>query len=155
MITLACWPVDGPPSCCCPGCFIEGLELMLLCCWCWCCCCCCWFAWWKSLVSWKAPLDSEISALSWNGAKFTNNLRRPFLVSSTSTQNCPVFTEMMQLYCSSYFWPKSAIFAEGIVKIRCGTPVHPLSTMKFKLWTFFLQFIKWELLQHQARIFQC
>jgi len=64
MITLACWPVDGPPSCCCccPGCFIEGLALLLCCC-----CCCCWLAWWKSLVSWvwKAPVDSEISGLSW------------------------------------------------------------------------------------------
>ena len=138
---------------------MEGLELLLLCCWCCCCWCwCCWFAWccwWKSLVSWKAPLDSEISALSWNGAKFTHNLRRPFLVPSTLTRTCPLFPKMMQLYCNSYFWPKYAIFAEGSVKIRCGTPMHPVSTLIFELRTFSLQFIKWELLQLQARILQC
>ena len=147
MITLACWPVDGPPSCCCccPGCFIEGLALLL------CCCCCCWLAWWKSLVSWvwKAPVDSEISGLSWNGAKFTHNLHRPFLVPSTLTRKCSLFPEMLQLYCNLYFWPKSAIFVEGSVKIRSGTRVHPLSTRIFKLLTFFLHFRKWEFLRIQ------
>ena len=143
MITLACCPVDNPPSCCCccPGCFIEGLALLLCCCW-----CCCWLAWWKSLVSWvwKAPVDSEISALSWNGAKFTHNLHRPLLVPTTLTWNCPLFPKMMQLYCNSYDVTKICYFCEGSVKIRSGTLVHPLSPLIFKLRTFFLQFRKWE-----------
>ena len=67
-----------------------------------------------------------------------------FLLPSTLTRNCPLFPEMMQLYCTLYFWPKSAIFAEGSVKIRTGTQVHPLSTLIFKLLIFFLHFRKWE-----------
>ena len=122
MITLACWPVDGPPSCCCccccPGCFIEGLALLL------CCCCCCWLAWWKSLVSWvwKAPVDSEISGLSWNGAKFTHNLHRPFLVPSTLTRNCSLFPEMLQLYCNFSFFDQNLPFLLKVVSKSAVAP---------------------------------
>ena len=159
MITLACWPVGPPPPSCWPGCFIEGLALLLMLpppCWtwlpCWCWCCWCWWPW-KSFVLWagKAPVvDSEISALSWKRANFTHNL--DFQPPSKLTLGWAVhlFVKWCNFATLSLFWPKSAIFAEDGVKMpsRCTHCQHWYSSFG----SYFCSKFKCEILQAVASV---